>query len=108
MSFYHNLIGVLIWIIKLGHTDIAFDVQYLSIYLAFTRTRHLVQALHILKYLEMHNTNNLDLYTCYKRVTSDYCIQNKVQAMKDFYVDAGEVTRKNKRENISGKLFCQL
>ena len=69
---------------------IAFEVSDLSRYLAFTRTGHLVQDLHVLKYPEIHDVKNLAFDTCYQRVTSDKNIQSKVQAMKDLYVDAGE------------------
>ena len=88
LSLYHNLIGVIIWIIKLGHIDISFEVSALSRFLAFTRTGNMVQALHIFKYLEIHNDNDLAFYPCYERVTSDQDIQSKVQAMNYFYVDA--------------------
>ena len=89
VSFYRNIIGVLIWTIKLGRVDISFEVSPLSIYLAFSRTGHLIQDLHIFKYLEKHNINNLAFGPCYQRVTSDQDIQSKVQAVKDLYVDAG-------------------
>ena len=51
VSFYQNIIGFLKLIIKLGHLDIEFEVSALSIYLGFTRTGHIVQALNIFKYL---------------------------------------------------------
>ena len=90
MSLYQNLIGVLRWIIKFGCIDIAFEVSDLSRCLDFPRTENLVQALHVFKYLEIHNANYLALNPCYQRVTSDQDIQSKVHATKDFYVDAGE------------------
>ena len=77
------------WFIDIGRIDIACEVSYLSIYLAFPRTGHLVQALHALKYLEIHNANDLALDPFYQRVTSDQNIQSKLQAVKDLYVDAG-------------------
>ena len=70
-SFYHKLIGNLRWVIDLGYIDIAFEVSVLSRYLAFSRTGHLVQALHVFKYLEMHNANDLAFDPCYHHVTSD-------------------------------------
>ena len=49
--FNHNIIGVLRWIIELGRIEIEFEVSYLSRYLAFPRTGHMVQALHVFKYV---------------------------------------------------------
>ena len=51
VSFYQKLIEVLKWFIDLRRIDIAFEVSALSRYLDFPRTRHMFQALHVLKYL---------------------------------------------------------
>ena len=90
VSFYHNLIGVIRCIIELVRIDISFEVSDLSRCLDFTRTGHLVQYLHIFKYLEIHSLNDLSFDICYQRVTIYQDIQSKVQAMKDLYVDIGE------------------
>ena len=58
-TYYQNLIGVLRWIIELGRLDIAYEVSCLSRYLAAPRTGHLVQCLHIFKYLDTHHSNTL-------------------------------------------------
>ena len=111
MSFYHNLIGVLRWLIDIERIDIVFEVSALYIYLSFTRTGHLVQALNVFKYLEIHNTNDPAFDPCYQCVTSDQNIQSKVQAMKDFHVDAGEEIPPNpqsQEKTSSGQLFCRL
>ena len=55
--------------------------------LLFTRTRHLVQNLHIFNYLRINNDNDIDFDKYYHCVSSDQYIQSKVQAMKDLYVD---------------------
>ena len=78
VSFYHNLIGVLRRVIDLGRIEISFEVSDLSRYLSFPRNGHLVQALHVFKYLEMHNANDIALDTCYQCVTIDQHIQSKV------------------------------
>ena len=49
-----------------------------------------MQDLHVFKYTEIHNVNDLDFNICYQRVISDKNIQSKGQLMKDFYVDTGE------------------
>jgi hypothetical protein len=53
VTLFQNLIGVLRWIVELGRIDIAFEVSSLSKFLAGPRTGHLVQAIHIFKYLEI-------------------------------------------------------
>ena len=58
--------------------------------LLFPRTEHILQALHIFKYLEIDNKNNIAFDTCYNSVTSDQDIQGKVEALEDYYFDAGE------------------
>ena len=90
LSFYQHLVEVLIWAIELGSIDISFEVSSLSIYLAFPRTGNLVKALHVFKYLETHNANDLDLGPSYQHITSDKNIQSNAQARKNSYVDAGE------------------
>ena len=49
-----------------------------------------MQDLHISKYLEINNVNDTAFNTYYKCFTSDQDIKSKVQAMKDWYVDAEE------------------
>ena len=49
-----------------------------------------MQALHILKYLAIHNKNDLAFNTCNQRVTIDQDIQSKAQTMKNLYVGSGE------------------
>ena len=90
MSFYQNLIGVLIWIIQVGRIDNAFEVSYLLRYLAFPSNGHLVQSLYALKSTEINNANDLAFDSCYQRVTSDQYIQGRFQAMRDLYADVRE------------------
>jgi hypothetical protein len=58
-SLYQNMIGILRWAIELGRIDIAYEVSILSRYLAAPRTGHLLQCIHIFKYLEIHCENKL-------------------------------------------------
>ena len=95
VTFYQNLIGILRWTIELGRIDIGFEVSALSRYLALPRTGHLVQALHIFKYLEIHSLNCLAFDPMYHTVTSNLDTPSMVQAMKKIYVDAEEVTPPN-------------
>ena len=87
-SFYQSVIGVLRWIIELGRRDICYEVSALSRYLASPRTGHLAQALHIFKYLEIHNSNDLAFDPLYHTITSDLDTSSMTKAMKDLYVYA--------------------
>lgn len=59
LEFYQNIIGILRWLVELGRIDIAYETAVLSTYLSNPRTGHLQQALHIMKYLEIHHSNEL-------------------------------------------------
>jgi hypothetical protein len=55
-SFYQHLIGVMRWMVELGHIDIATEVSMLSSYLACPREDHLEKSLHVMGYLQLkHN-----------------------------------------------------
>lgn len=58
-TLYQNFIGILRWIIELGRIDIAFEVSALSRFLAAPRTGHLLQCIHIFKYLDIHQESAL-------------------------------------------------
>ena len=64
-SYYANLIGVLRWLVELGRIDTAFEVSVLSQHMTHPRTGHLVQALHIFKYLDVHKENMLSFDPTY-------------------------------------------
>ena len=90
VTFFQNLIGILRWIVELGRIDIGYEVSVLSRYLAQPRTGHLVQALHIFKYLDIHKKNELAFDPAYHEVGDPAVIQTKINAMKDMYPDAVE------------------
>ena len=58
-SCYVNLIGVLWWMVELGRIDIGFKVSVISQHMAHSRVGHLIQVLHMFKYLYTHNQNML-------------------------------------------------
>ena len=95
MSLHQNLIGISRWIIELGGIANAFQVSALSRYLYFPLNEHLVQALNVFKYLEIHYVNDLALDHCYQCVTSSQNMQSKVQVVKDLYADDGEEITSN-------------
>ena len=92
MHLYQNLIGVLRWIVELGRIDIAYECALLSSYLAFPRTGHLNQALHMFKYLDIHTESELTfdpkLYSIDTNVLNE--ADEKIKAMSSLYVDAKE------------------
>ena len=90
-SYYANLIGVLRWLVELGRINIAFKVSVLSQHMAHPRTGHLVQALHIFKYLDVHKENMLNFDPTYLELPESLNLNEnakyKIEAMKQFYPD---------------------
>ena len=93
-SYYANLIGVLRWLVELGRIDIAFEVLVLTQHMAHPRTGHLVQALHIFKYLDVHKENMLNFDPTYldlpEPLDPNENMKCKIEAMKRFYPHAKE------------------
>ena len=89
-QFFQNLIGILRWTVELGRIDIAYEVSILSRYLSQPRTGHLVQALHIFKYLDVHKSNELAFDPAYHDVEDPQLVQARIDAMKEMYPDAVE------------------
>ena len=91
-QFYQNIIGILRWLVELGRIDIAYETAALSSYNTSPRTGHLQQALHIIKYLDIHQGNELtfdpDEYVFTETELEE--TRNKYKAMKQIYVDAKE------------------
>jgi hypothetical protein len=57
---YQHLIGVMRWLVELGHIDIATEVSLLSSHLAYPSEGNLKTALHIMSYLsQKHNTRHI-------------------------------------------------
>jgi hypothetical protein len=54
-SYFHQLIGILRWIVELGRVDIYTEVSMLSSCLALPREGHLEQVFHIFAYLKKHH-----------------------------------------------------
>ena len=90
VTLYQNLIGVLRWVIELGRIDIAFEVSLLSRYLVQPRTGHLAQALHIIKYLDIHSSNELVFDAALHDIADPSIVEDRVNAMKALYPDATE------------------
>ena len=98
-SYYSNLIGVLRWMVELGRVDIGFEVSVPSQHMAFSRVGHLMQALHIFKYLDIHKENVLNFDPTHLDLPEPLNpAENptaKIKAMKQFYPDAEEAIPDN-------------
>ncbi len=57
LSFYQHLIGIMRWMVELGHIDIATEVSLLSLHLALPCEGHLELALHIMGYLQQKQSH---------------------------------------------------
>ena len=77
---------------ELGRIDIAFETAILSSYTAMPRTGHSVQALHIVKYLDIHQSNEITFDPeVYKlSFTQEEEARLKQSSMAQLYVDANE------------------
>ena len=91
ITHFQNLFGILRWIIELGRIDIAYEVSCLSRYLASPRTGHLIQDLHIFKFLDIHHENTIALDPTKILVPNptDNSICSRIQSMRMVY---GNVT----------------
>ena len=83
---------------ELVQIDIAFEVSALLKFPVAPFTGHLVQALHVLKWLDIHKEDNLDFHTLYHDVESDKNIHLNIQTMVDIYFDAEEDVPTNSPE----------
>ncbi len=52
-SYVQSIIGVMRWMYKIGHINIATEVSLLSLHLAYPREGHLDAALHVMGYLRL-------------------------------------------------------
>lgn len=90
LTLYQNLIGILRWIVELGRVDIAYEVSKLSSYLVEPRTGHLLQAIHMFKYLDIHRKNELALDPKYQYFETPDMVKARQHHMKEMYPDAIE------------------
>ena len=90
VTFYQNLIDILRWIVELGRIDIAYEVSKLSSYLVEPRTGHIIQAIHIFKYLDIHRKSELALDPKYQYFELPEAVINRRSLMKEMYPDAKE------------------
>ena len=87
---------------ELGRIDISYEVAILSQYLANPRRGHLHQALHVFKYLNIHQEIFLHFDPTYLDVESPLNSENnpkcKTKVMKEFNPDAEEAILSNAPE----------
>lgn len=58
-SYFHLMIGVLKWIVELGHANICIEVLMLSSHLVLPREGHMKDVLHIFAYLKKHHNSEM-------------------------------------------------
>ena len=64
-SYYQALIGVMRWMIDIGHIDINIELSLLSSHSAISRQGHLVAVLHIVCYLKLSHNSRLAFVQSY-------------------------------------------
>ena len=58
-SYYQSLIGILRWIVELGHVDVCLEVSMMSSHLALPRKGHMEQVMQIFGYLKKYHNMEL-------------------------------------------------
>ena len=66
-SYYHIIIGLMRWMVKLGRINIAVKVLQFSAFLAMPYRKHIVSALHIMSYLRIKHNSRLALDPTYAK-----------------------------------------
>ena len=64
-SYFKTIIGVVMWMVELGRIEIAVEVSQLSSLLAMPRQGRLVNALHVMSYLNIKHNSRLVLDPSY-------------------------------------------
>ena len=64
-SYFQTIIGVMMWMVELGHVDIAVEVSIISSILAMTPNGHMSAALHIISCLRVKHYSCLILDPTY-------------------------------------------
>ena len=94
---------------ELERINISYEVSKLSCFLVELRTGHVVQAIHIFKYLDVHQKNKLVLDPNYQYFESPDLVDARCQQMKEIYPDAQEDIPANVPEPCGNPLqiiFC--
>ena len=91
---FQNLIGMLRWMCELGRIDILHETSILSQYLANPRNGHLMQAVHIFRYLERHDRSWMamdprDYDIDWKRKKNEVSPSERALGMQWLYPDSG-------------------
>ncbi len=58
-SYFHSLVGVLCWIVDLGHVDIDVKVSMMSSHLTLPHVGHLIEIYYIFAYLKAHSNTEM-------------------------------------------------
>ncbi|GFH50714.1 hypothetical protein CTEN210_07190 [Chaetoceros tenuissimus] len=96
VTLFQNLIGIMRWAVELGRIDIGYEVSVLSRYLVSPRTGHLLQAIHMFKFLDIHKDKELAFKPDVPNLAFNYDkIKEQTEYMKKAYPDAVEVLPPN-------------
>jgi len=59
ISHYQSLVGILHWMVELGHVDMIVEVSILESHMAIPREGHLLAAYHVFSYIKKHHNSHL-------------------------------------------------
>ena len=89
-TYFQNIIGILQCIFELALIDIVFEVSLILNFLALPYTYHLIRALYIYKYLDMHQGYYIAFDTMYLNVEINDMVKEIVESMRNLFVDSQE------------------
>ena len=70
-AYYQSLIGMLRWIVEMGHMDISMEVSALSSFVVMPREGHMQKVLHIFAYLKIHHNARLVFDPSYPEINNE-------------------------------------
>ena len=82
------MIGILRWVIELGRIDITYEISVMSWYLVQPSTGHLVQVVHMFKYLDFLKDCYLEFNPAISEFSDPLTIDRKLRHTKKMYPDA--------------------
>ena len=105
-SYFQTIIGVMRWMVELGIIDIAVEVSQISSFLAMPRQWHLVNALHIMSYLNIKHNSRLVLDTSYPGIDMSEFKSNENWA--PFYGDVQETKPLNSPKPLGKEVTLRI
>ena len=96
-AYYQSLIGILHWMVELGHVDICLEVSMMSSHLVLPHEGHLSQLYHIFGYLKKYHNTEM-VFDPSDPVIDESLFARRDWTTSEFGLDEGEELPKNMPE----------